>query len=450
MRRLCHITLLAFAACATPRSTTRVATPAAPPTTSAIVAEFEVIAARPLWPGFRPLETPLAIFDGRETVLVRHPSPPAGFVRREGEPPSWVMAGRLAEVSANSSARIGGVSTATLLSDPSSSASARTRASVAVHEAFHVFQRRQHPKWSANEAAAFLYPVEDARNLELRRVETEALRRALAASVEADVACWAAAAVAARGERYVLIGSPNAEYERKSELNEGLARYIQHRSIGEPVEVPAEDFPTEQVRARSYVSGAALGVVLDRLAPSWKDSLEARDTTALDALVAAAIARRPSLRRCALDDGERRTIADRAGVDVRDLGTRRARQRETFLARPGWTLIIESGGAPLNLASFDPLNVSLVTPREVLHTRLLELANDSSKVEMLGDVALSLAAGAHPLFNGVRTVTMTGLADAPLTRDSSGVTILTAGGMSGRFRGARVERGERLVRVTIH
>ena len=44
-----------------------------------VVAAFDRLKKRDLWPGFRPDPIPLAIYDGRRTWLVRHPSPPNEF-----------------------------------------------------------------------------------------------------------------------------------------------------------------------------------------------------------------------------------------------------------------------------------------------------------------------------------------------------------------------------------
>src|SRR5918911_1015435 len=214
-----------LAACAPHAPTVATAPPA---TADAVAEQFAAMAATPLWPGFDPRAIPLAIFDGERTILVGHPHPPSGFHERADRPGTWVMVGRHPDVVANTSARIGGVATATLLLDPAPPQPARAAAATAMHEAFHVFQRRAHPRWSANEAALFTYPVDDARVVALRDEETEALRRALAAAGDADAACWSAAALALRAERFARLDRQDtalAAYERASEWNEGLANY---------------------------------------------------------------------------------------------------------------------------------------------------------------------------------------------------------------------------------
>lgn len=85
-------------------------------------------------------------------------------------------------------------------------------AAVAIHEAFHVFQRTSHPDWTANEADLFVYPVEDLELLKLRRLETKALKSAFAHSDE--TACWGRQALNIRQERFALMDDAFVAYER--------------------------------------------------------------------------------------------------------------------------------------------------------------------------------------------------------------------------------------------
>src|SRR5690606_31215857 len=112
----------------------------------------------------------------------------------------------------------------------------------------------RHPGWAGNEADMLLYPVDDAGLLALRRRESAALRRALAAADRADqvaVACWTRLALDARDERFATMDSAFSTYERLTELNEGLASYLQLRAAGRTtVEVPETRFAPSAVRNR--------------------------------------------------------------------------------------------------------------------------------------------------------------------------------------------------------
>ncbi len=370
-----------------------------------------------LWPGFDPRTIPVAIYDGTRTTLLCHPSPPSEF--RDG-----VYEGRHPAVTANSSATIGGVATATVMPGANDG--------VIVHEQFHVYQRAKHPKWEANEADVFLYPIDDAKALALQRLEHEALRRALVAK---NARCWTRAALALRRQRFARIGPTAAAYDRGSELNEGLATYIQHRVLGTPASRVFDDSDPapESVRQRAYASGHALARLLDRVAPRWREQLEAGDPRSLDELLSGAVGSQPT--DCAFSDAERMTIETRAAADAANVRTRRAEQRAAFLTRAGWRVTITTD-APLFPAGFDPLNLQLVTERELLHTRFVKLSGERGSLEVFGRHALTESAGTHPLFNGVRRITLTGFAEEPSVVERDGVTTISADGVTGTLRGA--------------
>jgi hypothetical protein len=118
----------------------------------------------------------------------------------------------------------------------------------------------------------------------------------------------------------------------------------------------------------------------------------------------------------------------------------RARARSEYLARPGWRLVVELPDAPFFPQGFDPLNVTRLSPTEILHTRFLKLRGTAGTVEVLNGTALTEgAAGQHPLFNGVRRVTLAGLTTPPVVRDSAGVLVVDGTGIVIRLMGARAD-----------
>jgi hypothetical protein len=406
----------------------------------ATIALADSLSAQDLWPGFNPRSTPVAIFDGTRTLLFRHPAPPAAFTPLAGHDGVWVHAGRDSSVSANTSTQLGGVTTATLLPAPDSTPALR-RAGILVHEAFHVFQRAHHPSWSANEADLFTYPVSNAALLTQRRLESEALRRALLAPMKPDAECWARAAVNLRQLRFARLPASASAYERGTELNEGLATYVEWRATNraDSAVMPPGEFAPEDIRERGYRSGVALARLLDRLAPGWRAELEAHDSIPLDSMLWAAVATQPG-GPCGFTDAERDRFGRIAMSEVTALTSRLAAERRSFLDRPGWRLIIRAA-SPLFPQGFDPLNVNVVAPGEVLHARLVKLGNDAGSVEVMGRPSLSEAAGTHPLFSGVRKLTVTGFKEPPrITKADSGLSI-SADGITGMFRGARADTG---------
>ncbi|HEV2130590.1 MAG TPA: hypothetical protein VGR27_05785 [Longimicrobiaceae bacterium] len=417
----------------------------------AVVAEADRLAARDLWPGFDPRTIPVAIYNGEHTLLFRHPAPPEGFEPVPGREGVWAFAGRHPSVIANSSVELGGVRTATLL-PPTAAVPVRPRAALLIHEAFHVFQRERHPAWSANEVELFTYPVDNTDLLALRRLETEALRRALASSTTDQAGCWTRTALDLRRQRFAALSAGSVAYERHTELNEGLATYVAWRATGEPDSplLPAEEFAPEAVRQRAYQTGVALARLLDQFSPTWRTALEQNDSTPLDVLLSTALATRASSApACGLTPTERDRIHSAAAESVNTLRSRRTEQRRAFLEQPGWRLVIAAPGAPLFPRGFDPLNVQVVTMREVLHTRFLKLGNETGEIEVLGRAALTEAAGEHPLFNGVRSLTVTGLANDPVITEANGVVTVKADGVAAELHGATVERSGQTVTVRL-
>lgn len=415
----------------------------------AIAREVERIAAsRTLWPGFDPMAVPLAVYDGERTYLFRHPAPPEGFAPVAGaQPAAWAMAGRHPAVVANTSVEIGGTATATLAIE-SIPGDPVELASVALHEAFHVFQRQRHPDWQGNEGDLLIYPVDDARLLTLRRLESEALRRALAQPETRLAACWARQALAFRSERFAGMDPAFAAYERGTEINEGLAAHVQRLAAGRTtVDIPEGEFPATRVRLRAYTAGEALALLLDRFRPGWPEALEADDKQRLDGLLGAVLragsAEGAGEGGCALTAAERAAVERTAAGDVAKVRADRAGRRKAFDARPGWRVIVESAqGRPLWPQGFDPLNVETVEGG-LLHTRFLRLGNDSGKLQAIDEPGADLevfseAAGEHPLFQGVRRVTIAGLAK-PEIETGGGAVELRSPGFTARFENARVE-----------
>jgi hypothetical protein len=111
--------------------------------------------------------------------------------------------------------------------------------------------------------------------------------------------------------------------------------------------------------------------------------------------------------------------------------------------------VIDIADTPLFPQGFDPLNVQVVAPGEVLHTRYVKLGDDASVVEVMGRATLTEAAGAHPLFNGVRSLTITGLEDEPAIETAGAATTIQADGITATLNGASVEQRGRRITVRL-
>jgi hypothetical protein len=392
-----------------------------------------------VWPGYDPLAVPLAVFDGTETHLFRHPAPPDEFVERDG---AHVFAGRHPAVVANSSAWIGEVATATVwLETLPAGSTARDCAALVFHEGFHVFQRTTGRTWGADESQLFLYPVDDDTLLALRRLETDALRRAFETDGDDAATGWARVALDLRRERFDRTGAPFVAYERGIETLEGTAAYVEHRVAGRAAPgFPAEGFGAEDVRSRAYVTGAAWALLLDRFAPGWQDDFGSDDGILLDTSLAAALAPTASSLACAISPSERDAALEVAREDVRDVVRGRTERRAAFESSPGWTLVVEAGtSSPLWPQGFDPLNLTRVDGG-VLHTRFLKLGNESGALEVMGAIVLTEEVGPHPILNGILRATLAGLPDEPTVETDGGLVTVRTSTFNAQFEGASVER----------
>jgi hypothetical protein len=449
MRFTAVLVTLALSSSGCARSTLSVVDAPVPGATDpvSVVSEADRVAGSGLWPGFDLRQIPVAMYDGERTLLFRHPAPPADFEAVPGIGETWVMDGRYPAVTANSSVELNGTLTATVMPFRAG-VSLRDRAALLIHEAFHVFQRQRHPSWVANEVELFTYPVEGEELLALRRLESEALRRALMHRGSAQSACWVRTAMELRHTRFADLAAGAVEYERKTELNEGLATYVEFGARGDRDHdvIPAGEFAPEEVRQRAYGTGLALALLLDEASPGWTGVLEQNDTLALDVMLAGSVANKPA---CDFAPVERERIVTTASQDVARLNGRREAARRAFLGEDGWRLIIIAEGGPLFPQRFDPLNVQVLGPGEVLHTRFLTLGSDAGTIELLGRGALTQAAGAHPLFNGVRMVTLTGLSADPVHPATEGSVLIRGDGVSGELRGVAVSRDGRVVTVRL-
>ena len=403
----------------------------------------------PLWPGFDPLAVPLAVYDGERTFLFRHPVPPQGFMQVSGAGfATYAFKGRHEAVTANTNAEVGGVPTATILIDgPQPRRALPDLAAVAIHEAFHVYERAHHPGWVGNEADLFTYPTDSAELLALRRLETDALRQALAADEASGAKCWARQALALRRERYARMDPAFAAYERGTELNEGLATYVEMRAAGRrSVDLPPSEFGPAEVRRRAYATGAAVALLLDRFMPGWTTTLDADDRQTLDAALAAAVGPGNA---CMFGDAAVAGAEQQARADVAALAAGREQRLVEFEGKPGWRVVVEvAGGEPLWPQGFDPLNVERLAAQRVLHTRFLRLGNGAGRLEVLNAVALTEAVGSHPLFQGVRRVVLTGLVE-PQVSEAEGKVNVRAPGLTLEFNGATVTRSDQRVTVRL-
>ncbi len=209
-----------------------------------------------------------------------------------------------------------------------------------VHEAFHVFQERQAPSKSADEMLLLKYPVLSIENNVGFALEAAALASVLRAKSPDELHRAALRWLAVRAERRSKLPPEAIEYEDGTEFSEGLAKYTEYRlyqvlegrtpgqamawaqgfhgytdlsgqsarlidqmvtNLRGEVTVNNDPYGTAPLRMRLYYSGMAIGGLLDKLYPQWKQKILERDPT-LTRLAEEAIHATPEERASALTE----------------------------------------------------------------------------------------------------------------------------------------------------
>ncbi|HWB73538.1 MAG TPA: hypothetical protein VG755_01260 [Nannocystaceae bacterium] len=385
-----------------------------------------------LWPGFDPSRTPLAIYDGRRTFLFGHPSPPSRYVAQASG--VAVVDGRDEAVVANTAVDLAGVRTATMTLDDELAITEAT--ALAIHEMFHVHQRERFAGWTADESAPFFYPVDDPTLLGWRLAEEAALRAAVATRAQAEMIAHARRALAIRARRFIALTPELRAYERKTELFEGIARYLQDRVAGR-ARMSAEGFAADDIRARAYAVGSMLATLLDRTAPDWKTKLVREPDATLDELLARAIGSESSDAALAAELERMAPEVDRRLAELRQ---RRAGIADELARTPGWTLRIDARRGRMRVASFDPMNVTKIDEQRVAHHRMVQAVGECSKLEDVGHPALVTAS--DPMGAQITELAIHGLADAPTVTREGDRLVVTGPDLSATLCHAELERDD--------
>jgi hypothetical protein len=354
-----------------------------------------------IWPGYRPDTIPVAyVFPQRGTALFGwRGNLPSGYVAVPGiTGAGWLDQRNLGAASTGTS--IGGRSVAqVVVSSPATEAVVP----VAFHEAFHVFEqasRRPGLRFGGGENSFYVasYPIFDTRNETLFALEGRLLSSALQEKSTAKKASLARQFASVRRTRQALLEPQFAEFERMSEMNEGLAEYALVRALqllARDSAVPAATRSaadrklaehlvslanltrnvSQSFRLRFYQTGPAQALVLDALGRrDWKKELMMQNQTLQDALAAATgldDVQRANFRLAVarLDSAKAwREAADR----VASLVALRKMQVDSLLSAPGVLLELSASALPakdFGICSFDPQNHLQVSPTMQIQKR---------------------------------------------------------------------------------
>ena len=352
-----------------------------------------------LWPGYRPDTIPVAFtFPDAGTILANWPEdrPPEGYARLSGAPGlAWRPAGEDA-TTANTAMVRGGRDWAFVRA---AGLDAVELLGIAAHEAFHAWQaaarRAGRYRPGENSFLVMEYPEFDAPNETAIALEGRLLAASLAADDPEERRESVHRFLAVREMRHRRLGPEIAAFETATELNEGVAQYVQLKatelaaastglvsaaeaeaSVDAELDRLGGELVTEtehSLRRRFYTTGAAMAYLLDEIAgPDWKEDLAGSRLALHDVLAEASgyRAREAALVRSAREErGEGlESLAETTLADRRE--DRRARAREA-LSGPG--LVVELAVEGAGLCGIDPQNLLQIDHRRVLHARILNL-----------------------------------------------------------------------------
>ena len=356
-----------------------------------------------IWPGFRPDTIPtLYVVAHRGKVLVqwRHDWP-AGFTVTPTRSDVGIAGSGM--VSLPSGKFISFMSV-------DSSMSPGLVLGTSIHEAFHSFERsvmKEGQTFGSWENAMLVgtYPVFDVENEAAFALEGRTLRRALEAPSVERVRRAAREFLALRESRQRVLDSEFTEFEKRAEMNEGLAQYSLIRGLAEVAQREGGPWPgaarreaalesalldsllglsQRSVRRRFYATGSAIALVLDRLAgQEWKalllrENLNLQETLAL---ISGYDSVGPSAVRT--DDRAMVAVAAEARRSVERLRASRVRQADSLVTGPGTRVTVDPtllrGGA-LQWCGFDPQNTLQTGDGRTIHARFLNVcAGDQVK-----------------------------------------------------------------------
>ena len=400
---------------------------------SEVMREHAAIAEINLWPGFNIKEIPVAVYDSINTWLFFSDHAPEGFRKADDFDGAFIFEGQYPLVRGNSVVRFGETWTATsVLSNHSRRTNERYTpkdlAGIIVHEQFHVFQRTKHPGWRQNDGVLLFYPEETTEALFLRRIEKEAFKKAVLSTDRMDIAAWAATALEYRKERLEMVPVQFGDYEKDLQHTEGLSDYIERIARGvDPLNASnmTNGIAPAGVRDLGYWEGRWIALILDRLSPDWKMQLENNDTLFLEEILENVLPELPA-RRQSFSQAETSKIRSDSEIAFSEWQNRKAKEIESYINLPGYSIEISSMIHPLNIRIFEPLEIEILPERTVFHRVIFSAANQEGNIRVLNHPSITIFDESFRLVK----LNLFGLQEAPEVNDEKKKIILKYGDIS--------------------
>jgi len=398
-----------------------------------VMREHAVIAEINLWPGFNVKEIPVAVYDSVNTWLFFTDHAPEGFRKADDFDGAFIFEGQYPLVWGNSVARFGEDWTASsVLSNYSRRTNERYTpkdlAGIIIHEQFHVFQRTKHPGWRQNDGVLLFYPEETTEALFLRRIEKEAFKRAVLSQDKKETAGWASVAMAYRNERLEVVPVQFGNYERDLQRTEGLSDYIERIARGvDPLNASnmTNGIAPAGIRDLGYWEGRWIAMILDRLSTDWKMQLENNDTLFLEEILKNVLSDLPA-RRQSFSQAETSKIRSESEIAFSEWQNRKAKEIESYINLPGYSIEISSITHPLNIRIFEPLEIEILPERTVYHRVIFSAANQEGNIRVLNHPSITIFDESFRLVK----LNLFGLQEAPEVNEEKKNIILKYGDIS--------------------
>ncbi len=350
----------------------------------------------PLWPDFNVSEIPVMVYDSANTWLFGSDLAPDGFTEVKDHRGVYRYGGQHPLVRGNSIVRVNDnwVATSVFSSYARRTGekySAGDLAGIIIHEQFHIFQRINHPRWQQNDGLLLLYPTETLEALFLRRVEKEAFKRAVLSGNTGEINGWVKEALRYRYQRLNMINQVFGQYEKELQRTEGLSDYIE-KVARELDPLNASDITNgiapAGVRDLGYVEGRWIAMILDKINPGWKLTLEENDTLYLEDILEKSANGLPGTTTSFSND-EIDIIRANADGDFLKWQEKKKQEIEQFNDLPGYRLEINAVAKPLIIRIFEPLEIEILDDRSVYHRLIFSAGNEAGALRIMNQPCIS-------------------------------------------------------------
>lgn len=273
---------------------------------------------------------------------------------------------------------------------------------ITFHEAFHAFEadeKRSGEKWRReNSMLVFEYQESSARNNTLFSIEAKILRDALQTKGLGELKRKVQQFLAVRSLRQGEIEPRFVEFEKGAESNEGMAEYAGTKAVVEAMK-PAKQKKLsirftfsnadaflankyellgsitnigKNIRRKFYYTGSAQGFLLDRLLKDWKTKVQ-MDSQAVQDLLETAVGKISS--KAETEKILARYQYEKILIEEEKAVTKRKAENQALLENTlnqsgrKYTIDYSAVKTWVGIRNFDPMNVTMVSPKIRVHTR---------------------------------------------------------------------------------